>query len=226
VKSLKIIFWIISNPSHIFFQQDTQRAPDSKEEVQEEKVMEDHLEAHLDLLKDMEEDLALTQVTQGLNHPKEANGHLQKPTVVSTIQMGPTVAYSSQSKMVESEMLATKNYTYPPLGIKEQVLEEEKYWGLTPLYQRLQKRLSWWVQHASPQVVEVIKHGIKPPWVHPPPLSAKSNPRGEQDLQQVQTILTTYQESGAIKVVEDFNSRHLIPWFLISKQEGGGPNGD
>jgi hypothetical protein len=53
-------------------------------------------------------------------------------------------------------------------------------------------------------------------------LSTKSNPRGEQDLKQVQAILTTYQESGAIKVVKDFNSKHLIPWFLISKQERGG----
>ncbi len=65
MESLKIISLIISNLSHIFFQQDTQRAPDSKEKVQEEKVMEDLLEDHLVSLKDMDEDLALTQVIQG-----------------------------------------------------------------------------------------------------------------------------------------------------------------
>ncbi len=49
----------------------------------------------------------------------------------------------------------------------------------------------------------------------------KVNPKWGARFQKVQTILTTYQEAVPIKVVEDFNSKHLLPWFSISKKKGG-----
>ena len=41
-------------------------------------------------------------------------------------------------------------------------------------------------------------------------------------MDQVEKILTDYQESGSIKVVKDSKTLHLIPWFLISKPDLGG----
>ena len=41
-------------------------------------------------------------------------------------------------------------------------------------------------------------------------------------MELVLKILQDNQNSGAIKKVESQNSNHLIPWFLISKPEGGG----
>jgi hypothetical protein len=132
-----------------------------------------------------------------------------------------------ESKMVDSKMLATKNCTNPPICIKDKVLEEEKYWGSTPLFQRLQRRLSWWVQHASPQVVEVIKHGIKPPWVHPPPLVNKVKPKGGARFKTSTSNFDYLSRVRGNQSGERFQfktSDSMV--FNIKTRKGGRPNGD
>ena len=41
------------------------------------------------------------------------------------------------------------------------------------------------------------------------------------DLAQAQKILKDYEQSGSVKKVGGVGTKHLIPWFLISKPEGG-----
>ena len=53
-------------------------------------------------------------------------------------------------------------------------------------------------------------------------MSVHNHSRGVTNLDQVEKILTDYQESGSIKVVKDSKTLHLIPWFLISKPDLGG----
>ena len=39
-----------------------------------------------------------------------------------------------------------------------------------PLYAKLHRRLAWWRLHATPEVVEIIAHGLPAPWIAPPPI--------------------------------------------------------
>ena len=93
--------------------------------------------------------------------------------------------------------------------------------GDTPLCQRLKVRLEWWRKNASQSVVETIKNGIKPPWTIPPLVYSQSF-KGRYQFGTGIKILTDYQESGSIKMVEDSETQHLILRFLISKPVLGG----
>jgi hypothetical protein len=107
------------------------------------------------------------------------------------------------------------------LNLLEEINLREKSWGNTPLYQRLQHSLQWWQKNASPQVVTLIREGITPQWHLPPLLSVQG--RQGSNLDQAQKILADYEKSGAVKRVGAEGTRHLLPWFLISKVE---PTGD
>ena len=96
--------------------------------------------------------------------------------------------------------------------------------GDAHLPNQLQERLSWWKKWAKPHIVKVIQEGIRPQWSSPPKLSLSG--RQGPNLEQAKEILLDYQKSGAVKEVQDQNSQHLLPWFLISKpEEGGGQSG-
>ena len=107
-----------------------------------------------------------------------------------------------------------------PNSIMEQIEMKEWGWGGTPLHQRLQRSLSWWLTNATPQIVSLIQEGIKPQWVIAPDLSLHA--RQGPNLQQAESILQDYEKSGAVKRVGKDGTSHLLPWFLISKPEDGG----
>jgi hypothetical protein len=93
----------------------------------------------------------------------------------------------------------------------EKILLTESWWGDTPLHKRLQQSLSWWSKNATPEVVKLLKEGIRPPWSTPPKMTLNHHQRGGQNLEQVKKILQDYQVSGAIKIVDPKDSNHLIP---------------
>ena len=72
----------------------------------------------------------------------------------------------------------------------------------------------WWKQ----------KNGIKPPWTIPL-LSIQNHSRGGYNLVQAQKILTDYQESESIKMVEDSETQQVIPWFFYFKTSPPPPPG-
>lgn len=133
--------------------------------------------------------------------PPQIQNHGATEPIMS---LGPTVAQKSP-----------KDKGIPLLCM---ITASEKRWGDTPLHQRLQRNLSWWTKNAPQEVVDIIKEGIKPPWTKPPIMSTLNISRGG-DLEKVQEILLDYSKSGAIKIVQDhLSTKHLIPWFLISKK--------
>ena len=117
-----------------------------------------------------------------------------------------------------SPRVVAKTLQDQKLNLLEEINLREKSWRNTPLHQRF---LQWWQKNASPQVVTLIREGIIPQWYLPHLLSVQG--RQGSNLDQAQKILADYEKSGAVKRVGAEGTRHLLPWFLISKVE---PTGD
>jgi hypothetical protein len=86
--------------------------------------------------------------------------------------------------------------------------------------QHLQDNLKWWRQHASPTVFQLIQNGVQPQFPLPPLLSRCPQKKTLLDIQRASSILEEYQKVGAVKKVSADGTKHLIPWFIISKTEG------
>jgi hypothetical protein len=98
---------------------------------------------------------------------------------------------------------------------------EEEKWATVPLFERLRACLPWWEKHAHPHVVGIIKRGVGTDLPLPANLSIKVQHKTPQEIALATSILEDYQKSGAARRVWDVeNSRHLIPWFVLSKSEG------
>jgi hypothetical protein len=91
-----------------------------------------------------------------------------------------------------------------------------------PLFQRLREKLSWWRKQVPPaEVLKLISQGVAPEWDIPPPrIEAFQRPKSLKEIQEATEILEDYSQSGAVKIVPPCTSRHLVPWFVISKEEG------
>jgi hypothetical protein len=105
-------------------------------------------------------------------------------------------------------------------SLKNLVIQAENQWGDTPLPTRV---------FSMPAMVEKVGHRAQnkidsgrnyTPVGTPPPLSV--NARQGQNLEQAQKILEEYEQCGAVKRVTPQGTKHLLPWFLISKPEEGG----
>ena len=68
-----------------------------------------------------------------------------------------------------------------------------------PLCQRLSFRRPWWVQHASPDVVQLLDHGVSPGWETPPQFSVLPTFRSEKDVTLANSILQDYLQVGAVR---------------------------
>ena len=88
-----------------------------------------------------------------------------------------------------------------------------------PPFQRLRQRILWWKRHAPSHISQLILQGVQHSWDLSPVLSCQYQKKSPQDLQKVSHILAQYQAAGAIKPVSAQGTKHLIPWFVISKQE-------
>ena len=105
----------------------------------------------------------------------------------------------------------------------QRISHGEESWGQTPLRLRLQECFPWWEKHAPHGVVQLIMQGVQQDFPLPAHLSRSPPPKTGPDLVLAQSILQDYQKSGAVRLVTDpQNTRHLVPWFIISKQESGG----
>ena len=200
---------------------------DGLNQSSKDQKVTNHLDLKLDLEVPMGKDLVeedIKEVTkaevplQGVN-PRVASAQLHQVTVPNII-MGSTV--TQLSKLPEPQCQGMCQNVCQDLNLMTKVMQKESWWGDTPLHKRLQHSLAWWSKNASPEVITLLREGIKPPWSNPPKLTLNNHQRGGQDLEQVMKILQDYQCSGAIKKLESTTSNHLIPWFLISKPEGGG----
>lgn len=93
--------------------------------------------------------------------------------------------------------------------------------SLSAFYRALRQRLCWWRAHAASHIQEVIAHGIlKPPQLSGP-LSCVSQYKNPADVLEAQSIMLEYSQVGAVKLHSGPRQDilHLVPWFIIKKEE-------
>lgn len=67
---------------------------------------------------------------------------------------------------------------------------------------RLRARSQWWLQHAKPQVVEWVLHGVTAPWWGcslGPQLPLAYQAKSKEQEQAAESVLQEYKEVGAVK---------------------------
>ena len=101
----------------------------------------------------------------------------------------------------------------------------ESKWEGVPLFRRLQENLAWWEENSPPFVTQLITGGVQADFALPEKLSLRHQVKSSQEIDLATSILEDYQKSGATVVVQDqTTTRHLVPWFVLSKPEGGEQN--
>ena len=65
---------------------------------------------------------------------------------------------------------------------------EEKYEGV-PLFQRLEKNLVWWQKYASPEVLRLIREGVRSDHPLPQNLSKRVQQKSQEEITLAQEIL-------------------------------------
>ena len=90
-----------------------------------------------------------------------------------------------------------------------------------PYFLRLRRSITWWEKHAPATTVKLIKHGVRPTFNLPEHLGSKVQRHSPQEEEQALQVLQEYMQVGAVIKNPPGITRHLIPWFVISKQENG-----
>ena len=100
------------------------------------------------------------------------------------------------------------------LSSKTMTLEE-------PYFLRLRKSLPWWEKHAPAATVKLIRQGVQPTFKLPDHLDSRGQKHSPREEAQALKVLQEYMQVGAVIKNPPGLTRHLIPWFVISKQEQG-----
>ena len=90
-----------------------------------------------------------------------------------------------------------------------------------PYFLRLRKALPWWEKHAPKATVKLIQNGVFPTMPLPDYLGSKQQHHTPQEEKQALQVLQEYMQVGAVVKNPAGITRHLIPWFIISKVENG-----
>jgi hypothetical protein len=132
----------------------------------------------------------------------EPNLSMVRPSVVE-----PSLGLTSTSALSVSSILT---------GVEAQ-------WQGVPLWQRLRDSLPWWEMHAPPFVVGLIRQGVGSDKTLPNFLSQRRQQKADQEISLANQMMLEYKESGAVREVTDpENTRHLVPWFVLTKMEVSG----
>ena len=108
----------------------------------------------------------------------QANAQLQQ-------KQGSTVTLSKPLSVPEPQCQSQG------VNLMEKILLRESWWGDTPLHKRLQQSLSCWSKNASPDVVKLLKEGIRPPWSTPPKMTLNHHKRGDKIWNKSQRYFKT-----------------------------------
>ena len=84
----------------------------------------------------------------------------------------------------------------------------------------LRKNIHCWKTVADSEVLKLIQSGVQPNWERPPLLSCSRRNKSMADIHLATQILQDYQKVGAVTRVNWEGTKHLVPWFVITKQEG------
>ena len=90
-----------------------------------------------------------------------------------------------------------------------------------PYFLKLRKALPWWEKHAPRDTLALIQEGVHPSFPLPEYLESRNQVKSAQEVAQALEVLSEYMEVGAVIKDPPGETRHLVPWFVISKQEKG-----
>ena len=91
----------------------------------------------------------------------------------------------------------------------------------TPYFEQVRGKEGWWVQNAPKETLQLIMHGVGPSLRLPDNLSKKIQVKSPLEEQKALQVLQEYLEVGAVCKNPPGETKHLVPWFVISKEENG-----
>jgi hypothetical protein len=114
-----------------------------------------------------------------------------------------------------------------PKEAKEEVrhLHNKHHHPHIPPFLRVRQHISWWRQHASMEVLELILGGVEPQF---PQLTFPLVPRGAPNKEQMNAALEVMEEyikiqaARELPVTELKSTKYLVPWFVIEKHSSEG----
>ena len=89
-----------------------------------------------------------------------------------------------------------------------------------PFFLQVRERISWWRSAgATPDILDLILHGVG--MTNHPPARLSLNPcfRSGPETQLAWETVEEYLQVGALKEINPWEAKHLIPWFVIQKGE-------
>jgi len=158
---------------------------------------------------------------------------LRQPNRVQMVMETKKLDWLRQPK---HQAMAAKNRTGRPTqlamaakshvsGIPEKLIQGQHSNGVPknpePYFLRLRKALPWWEKHAPLSTVKLIQEGVHPSFPLPDYLESKPQFKTAKEEAQAMEVLSEYMEVGAVIKNPPGPTRHLVPWFVISKQENG-----
>ena len=106
-------------------------------------------------------------------------------------------------------------------GIPEKSKEDKSFNGMhnsaEPYFLSLRKCLPWWEKHAPLSTLKLIQEGVKSSFPLPEFLDSKPQFKTAKEEAQALEVLSEYMEVGAVVKNPPGPTRHLVPWFVISK---------
>jgi hypothetical protein len=86
-------------------------------------------------------------------------------------------------------------------------------------FQKLRACLPWWEKYAPRFVVQLIKQGVEPTFQghH---LTVREQQKSAQECDLGMEVMKEYLQIGAAREVSSKDTKYLVPWFVITKQEG------
>jgi hypothetical protein len=109
-----------------------------------------------------------------------------------------------------------------PNEAKEEVrhLHKIEHHPHIPPFLRVRQHISWWSQHASMEVLELILDGVEPQF---PQLTFPLVPRGAPTKEQMSAALGVMEDYIKVQAARELpatelqNTKYLVPWLVIEK---------
>ena len=90
-----------------------------------------------------------------------------------------------------------------------------------PYFSRLQENFLWWKKFAPKRVLHLIQEGVHADFPLPNFLDSRIQSKTTQEEVQALQVLEEYMAVGAVIKNPPGVTRHLVPWFVIKKEENG-----
>jgi hypothetical protein len=155
------------------------------------------------------------QAHQPIREEKDTPRDGEEPCHLASMQEmhGPTEACNQQTQ--RGSTVTSQNALTTP-SISCMIAQTEKFLGHFPICKTLGHCIHWWEKHSHPQVLKLVKDGIS----LPPMFSQHHQKHGQREINLAKEIFGRLLSKWCSKKGGGGSYNHLIPWFILSKQEG------